>query len=135
MIGDEFFECRCELFKVITQDYRKEFKRSTSPKRDQGFLLFGQILDSLHRLLQRIVERDTLPDESDWETLRLYNFTSTNFLEVPSFMEKTVFRTKVMRVAKSKNDVEQEKAKRHNSSEVVARSINGATFNPFFDSG
>ena len=65
MTRDDFFECRLELFKVIVQDYREAIKRSLSPGRDQGLFVSGQMLDFLHRLLQRIVERDTLPDESD----------------------------------------------------------------------
>ena len=69
------------------------------------------MLNFLHRLLRRIVERDTLPDESDWEALRQYDFIETKFLDVPSFMEKTEFRAKAMRVAKSKIDVEREKSK------------------------
>ena len=63
--GDEFFECRLELFKVIVQDYREAFKRSSCPRRDRGFFLCGQVLNFLHWLWRRIVERDTLPDESD----------------------------------------------------------------------
>ena len=100
--GDEFFECGLELFNVIVQDYREVFKRSSCPRRDQGFFLCGQMLDFLHRLLRPIVEGDTLPDESDWETLRQLDFTSTKFVAVPSFMEKTEFQAKTMRVAKSK---------------------------------
>ena len=42
--GDDFFECRLELFKVIVQDYREAFKRSSCPRRDQGFVLCGQML-------------------------------------------------------------------------------------------
>ena len=38
-------------------------------------------------------------------------------------------------VAKSKSDVEQEKSKRKKPSEVVARSLKGATINPFIDTG
>ena len=41
--GDEFFEFRLELFKVIVQDYREAFKRSSCPRRDQGFILCGQM--------------------------------------------------------------------------------------------
>ena len=37
--GDEFFECRQELFKVFVQDYREVFKRFSCPKRKQGFFL------------------------------------------------------------------------------------------------
>ena len=109
---DEFFECRLELFKVIVQDYHEALKRSSCPRSDQGFLLCGQMLNFLHRLLRRIVERDTLPDESDWEALWQYDFIETKFLDVPSFMEKTEFWAKAMRVAKSKIDVEREKSKR-----------------------
>ena len=129
--GDAFFECRLELFKVIVQDYREAFKRSSCPRRDQGFFLCGQMLNFLHRLLRRIVERETLPDESDWEALRQYDFIETKFLDVPSFMEKIEFRAKAMRVAKSKIDVEREKLKRQKPSGAVARSVIGATFNPY----
>ena len=50
-------------------------------------------------------------------------------------MEKTEFRAKAMRVAKSKIDVEREKSKRQKPSEAVARSVIGATFNPFIETG
>ena len=50
-------------------------------------------------------------------------------------MEKTEFRTKAMRVAKSKIDVERESSKRQKPSEAVARSVLGATLNPFIDTG
>ena len=133
--GDEFFECRLELFKVIVQDYSEAFKRSSCPRRDQGFFVCGQLLNFLHRLLRRIVERDTLPDESDWEALRHFDFIETKFLDVPSFMEKTEFRAKALRVAKSKIDVEREKSKRQKPSEAVAPSVIGATFNPFIETG
>ena len=56
-------------------------------------------------------------------------------MDVPSFMEKTEFRAKALRVAKSENDVEREKSKRHKPSEAVARSVIGATFNPFIETG
>ena len=135
VMGDEFFECRLELFKVIVQDYREAFKRSLCPKRDQGFFLCGQMLNFFHLLLRRIVEHDTLPDENDWEALRQYDFIDTKFLDVPPFMEKTEFRTKAMRVPKSKFDVERERSKRQKPSEAVARSVIGATFNPFIETG
>ena len=113
--GDEFFEFRLELFKVIVQDYREAFKWSSCPKRDHGFFLCWQMLDFLHRL-RRIVELDIFPDESDWEALQHYDFTSTKFLDKPSFMEKTEFRATAMRVVKSKNDVEREQVKRQKPS-------------------
>ena len=103
--GDEFFECRLEFYKIIVQGYRDTFKPSSCPMRDQGFLLCGQMFDFLHPLLRRVVERDTLRDENDWEALRQKDFIETEFLYVPSFMEKTEIRAKAMRVAKSKTDV------------------------------
>ena len=132
--GDEFFECRLELFKVIVQDL-EAFKRSSCPRRDQSFFLCGQMFDFMHPLLRRIVERDTLPDEKDWEALRQYDFIETKFLDVPSCMETTEFRAKEMRVAKSKIDVEPERSKRQKPSEAVARSVIGSTFNPFIETG
>ena len=88
MTGDVFSECRLEWFKVIVQDYREAFKLCSCPRSDQSFLFFlcGHMVDLPHQLLRRNVERDTLPDESDWETLRQYDFTSTKFLDVPVFM-------------------------------------------------
>ena len=50
-------------------------------------------------------------------------------------MEKTEFRVKAMRVAKSETDVEREKSKRQKPSDAVARSVIGATFNPFIETG
>ena len=77
LTGDEFFESRLELFKVIVQYYRETFKRSSY--RYQGFLLCGQMLNFLHCLLRRFVERDTLPDENDWEALRQLTLSRRNF--------------------------------------------------------
>ena len=131
LTGDNNSECRLELFKVIVQDYREALKRSSHPRLDPGFFLYGQMLDFLHRLLRRIVECDTLPDESDWETLLQYDFNLTKFLDVPSFMDKTDFWAKALRVTKLKIDVEREKLKLQKSSETVACSVIGATFNPF----
>ena len=133
--GDEFCECRFELFKVIVQDYRKAFKRLSCLRRDQGFFLCGQMLNFLHWLLRRIAELEILPDENDWEALRQYDFIETKFLDVPSSMEKTEFRAKALRVAKAKYDVERERSKRQKPSEAVARSVIGATFNPFIETG
>ena len=93
------------------------------------------MLNFLHLLMRRIVERDTLPDENVWEGLRQYDFIETKLLDVPSFMEKTEFRAKAMRVAKSRIDVERERSKRQKPSEAVARSVMAATFNSFIETG
>ena len=93
------------------------------------------MLDFLYRLLQRSVQRDTLPDERDWDTLLQYKFTSAKLLDRPSFLAKTEFRAKTLRVANSKVDVEREKRKPQKPSEAVARSVIRATFHPFIDTG
>ena len=109
MTGDDLFESRLELFKVIMLDYRETFRRSSDVKRDQGFFLCGQMLDFLHRLLRRIGARDCLAEEDDWDTLRGFEFTNAQSLSVFQFLEKTEFRTKAMRAAKGRSNVETER--------------------------
>ena len=86
--------------KVILQDYREAFRRAATVKRDQGFFLCGQMLDFLHRLLLRIVSRESLPEEKNWDALLGFEFVDAQLLTVSQFMEKTEFRTKAMRSAK-----------------------------------
>ena len=98
------------------------------------------MLNFLHQFLRRIVERDTSPDENDWEALRQYDFIQTNFMDVPSLfwflsVEDCEFRAKAMRVAESKLNVEWERSKRQKPSEAVARYVIGAAFNPFIETG
>ena len=88
MTGDDLFESRLELFKVIMQDYRESLRRSSVVRRDQGFFLCGQMLDFLHRLLRRIVVRDCLPEENDWDALLEFDFTNVQLLSLSQFMEK-----------------------------------------------
>ena len=132
--GDPYFEARLELFKVIVQEYREAFKRSTVPSRDQGFFLCGQMCDFLHRLLRRVVSRDCLPSEWDWDALRAFDFSVGELLGNPEFMRKTEFRSKVLKVAKSKIDVERERGKKARS-DSVAKTVMGEAFNPFIDQG
>ena len=68
--------------------------------------------DFLHRLLRRIVSRSCLPSEWDWDALRSFDFAVNNLLGIPEFMQKTEFRAKVLKVAKSKIDVELERGKK-----------------------
>ena len=132
--GDPYFEARLELFKVIVQEYREAFKRSTVPSRDQGFFLCGQMCDFLHRLLRRVVSRDCLPSERDWDALRSFDFSVGELLRIPEFMRKTEFRSKVLKVAKSEIDVERERGKKARS-DSVAKTVMGEAFNPFIDQG
>ena len=132
--GDPYFEARLELFKVIEQEYREAFKRSTVPSRDQGFLLCGQMCDFLYRLLRRIVSRSCLPSEWDWDALRSFDFAVSELLGIPEFMQKTELRSKVLKVAKSKIDGERERGKKARS-DTVAKTVMGESFNPFIDQG
>ena len=132
--GDPHFEARLELFKVIVQEYREAFNRSTVPSRDQGFFLCGQMCDFLHRLLRRVVSRDCLPSEWDWDALRSLDFSVGELLGILEFMRKTEFRSKALKVAKSKIDVERERGKNARS-DTVAKTVMGESFNPFIDQG
>ena len=60
--------------------------------------------DFLHRLLRRIVSRKCLPAEWDWDALQSFDFAVGELSGIPEFMQKTEFRTKVLRLARSKTD-------------------------------
>ena len=122
------------MFEVIVQDYREAFKRSTVPSRDQGFFLCGQMCDFLHPLIRRIVSRSCLPAEWDWDALRSFDFAVSELLGIPEFMQKTEFRANVLKVDKSKIDVERERGKK-GKSDVAAKTVMGESFNPFIDQG
>ena len=128
------FESRFELFKVIVQDYWESFRRSSDVRRDQGFFLCGQMLDTLHRLLRKIVTRGCFPEKNDWDSMLDFDFTNVQFLSVSQFMEKTEFRTKAMRAAKGRIIVEREKNKKLRT-DVFAGTVIGKTFNPHVDQG
>ena len=134
IVGDDLFESRLELFKVILQDYREAFRRNLTVKRDQGFFLCGQTLDFLHRLLRRIISRGCLPEENDWEALLGFDFTNVQMLSISQFMEKTEFRTKAMRAAKGRINVEKEKSKKAKT-DVIASAVMGDMFNPYVNQG
>ena len=119
---------------MIVQDYREAFKKSIVPARDQGFFLCGQMCDILHRLLRRVVPRSCLPDEWDWDALRSIDFAVGELLSIPEFMQKTEFRAKVLKIARSKIDVERERGKK-SKPETIAKSVMGESFNPFIDQG
>ena len=116
------------------QEYPEAFKRSTLPSRDQGFFLCGQMCNFLHRLLRRIVSRDSRASEWDWDALRSFDFAVSELLGIPEFMQKTEFRSKVLKVAKSKIEVELERGKKA-MSDTVATTVIGESFNPFIDQG
>ena len=92
------------------------------------------MLDFLHRLLRRIVVRDSLPEEDDWDALLEFDFTNAQLLSVSQFMEKSEFRTKAMRAAKGRINVEKEKNKKVRT-DVVAGTVVGEMLNPHVDQG
>ena len=57
-----------------------------------------------------------------------------SLLVIPEFMQKTEFRAKVLKVARSKLDVERERGKKAKS-DAVAKTVMGESFNPVFDQG
>ena len=134
IVGDDLFESRLELFKVILQDYREAFRRCCVVKRDQGFFWCGQMLDFLHRLLRHIVSRESLLDENDWDALLGFEFVDAQLLTVSQFMEKTEFRAKAMRAAKGRINVERERSK-ESKTDVIASAVMGQMFNPHVNQG
>ena len=90
--------------------------------------------DFLHRLLRRIVSRSCLPSEWDWDALRSFDFAVSELLGIPEFMQKTELRSKVLKVAKSKIDVERERGKKARS-DTVAKTVMGESLNLFIDQG
>ena len=88
----------------------------------------------LHRLLRRIVSRSCLLSEWDWDALRSFDFAVSELLGIPEFMQKTDFRSKVLKVAKSKIDVERERGKKARS-DSVAKTVMGESFNPYIEQG
>ena len=132
--GGDLFESRLELFKVILQDYREAFRRCCVMRRDQGFSLSGQMLDFLHRLLRRIISRESLPEESQWGALLGFEFIDAQLLSISQFLEKTEFRTKAMKAAKGRINVEKEKNKK-SKIDLTASAVIGDIFNPHVNQG
>ena len=75
-----------------------------------------------------------LPAEWDWDALQSFDFAVGELLGIPEFMQKTEFRAKVLKVARSKIDVERERGKK-GKSDAVAMTVIGESLNPFIDQG
>ena len=90
--------------------------------------------DFLQRLLRRILSRSCLPAEWDWDALQSFDFAVSELLGIPGFMQKTKFCVKVLKVARSKIDVERERGKK-GKPDAVAKTVMGESFNPFFVQG
>ena len=92
------------------------------------------MLDFLHRLLRRIVSRESLPDENDWDALLGFETVDAQLLTVLQFMEKTEFRTKAMRAAKGRINVQKVKNKKSKTN-VIASAVAGEIFKPHLNQG
>ena len=103
-------------------------------KRDQGFLLCGQMLDFLHCLLHRIISQESLPEEDGCDALLGFEFVDAQLLSISQFMEKSEFRTKAMRAAKGRINVAKEKG-RKSKTDVIASTVMGIIFNPHVNQG
>ena len=92
------------------------------------------MLDFLHRLLRRIVSRESLPEENGWDALLGFEFIDAQLMSISQFMEKTEFRTQAMRAAKDRINVENEKNKK-SKTDVIASAVMGDMFNPHVNQG
>ena len=79
------------------------------------------MLDFLHHLLRRIISRENLTGENDWDVLLGFEFFDAQLLSISQFMEKTEFRTKAMRAAKGRINVEEESRK--SETDVIASAV------------
>ena len=100
----------------------------------KGFFCAAKCAILLHRLLRRIVSRSCLPAEWGLDALRSFDFAVGELLGIPEFMQKTEFRAKVLKVARSKIDVERERGKK-GKTDAVAKTVMGESFNPLIDQG
>ena len=92
------------------------------------------MLDSLHRLLRRIVLRESLPEKNHCDALLGFEFIDAQLLSILHFMDNTEFRTKAMRAAKGRVNVEKEKSKK-SKTDVIASAVMGDMFNPHVNQG
>ena len=90
--------------------------------------------DFLDRLLRLVVKRSDLLDETDWEKVRSFESAVEELFSIPEFLQKTEFRGKALKVAKSRIDVEWDKGK-NTMTDIVARTVMGETLNFFIDEG
>ena len=103
-------------------------------KRDLGFFLRGQTLAFRHRLLRHNISRESLLEEDDWDALLGFEFVAAQLFSISQFMEKTEFRTKAMRAAKRRNNVEKQRSK-ESKTDVIASAVMGDKFNPHVNQG
>ena len=92
------------------------------------------MFDFLHRLLRRIASRERLPEENAWDALLGFEFIDAQMFSFSQFIEKTEFRTKAMKAAKGRINVEKEKSKK-SKTDVIASAVIRDMFNPHANQG
>ena len=130
VVADYLFVCRLELLENIFSGYRDVFRWPSTVGKDQGFFVWGQMSNFFHRFLRLSITRNSLPEENDWDRLLGFDFTIAQMLSFSQCMEKTEFqfRTKAMRAAKSRFNVERETSKK-SKTDVIASNAVGDIFN------
>ena len=92
------------------------------------------MLDFPHRLLRRIISRESSPVENDWDALLGFEFVDAQLLSISKCMEETEFRTKATRDAKGCINVEKEKSRKSKTG-VIASAVMGDMINPHVNQG
>ena len=134
--ADVFFPLRLELFQAIMHDYQECFSISDSTKKDQTFILYGQLISFFYRLLRRIVSKVHLPAEGDWAANQDFDFTGNSLLDLGQFMRNFQFRDAALRVVKATVDIERDRGTLKNKGGTLTlATVVGESLNPFLESG
>ena len=89
---------------------------------------FSPPITTSYRFTRELARRERL------EALQEFEVINAQLLSVSQFMEKTEFRTKAMRAAKGRINVEKEKSKK-SKTDVIASAVMGDIFNPHVNQG
>ena len=124
------WSCSRSIYKIIGRvfDDRSQLKGSkvSSCVADVGF---SPPFTALHR----IVSRESLPEENNWDALLRFEIFDVQLLSISQFMEKAEFRTKAMRTAKGRINVEKKSKK--SKTDVIASAVMGDMLNPHVNQG
>ena len=100
-----------DLFHNLFSDYLQSFAQLKEQRREQGFLLYGQMVNFLHRLIRRVLQRASLPQEDDRDSIDRSDFVKKELLSNEQFMVKTTVKDRALTVVKAQIDVEKSRKK------------------------
>ena len=86
----------------------------------------------LHRPVRRILQRVSLPQEDDWDSLKSFYFVTKELLSKEQFMVKTNFKNRALNVVKGQIDIEKNKKKSGGSGGAAAIAI-AQKYTPFIE--